>query len=203
MFSFFTFSGVRVIPELDQPAHVGFGWNFPGAENYTVCLAQEPWFDYCLEPPCGQLNPAEPAIYDHLEALYEEFHDLFQSDTFHMGADEVFFPCWNSSDAIREYMGAKGMDTSSVEGFIELWKEFQDESSARLKAAAGQDVKIVVWTSDLTNKENIDNLPPEDYIIQIWTNGSVSWNGKRSRAGSISFFFIPRKKTCSNCSFLR
>lgn len=78
-----------MIPEFDQPAHVGVGWDFPGAENYTVCVEREPWFDWCLQPPCGQLNPAEPEIYDQLEAIYEELHDVFQFDTFHMGADEV------------------------------------------------------------------------------------------------------------------
>ena len=49
------FLGVRVIPELDQPAHVGNGWNFPGGENLTVCVNQEPWYDLCVEPPCGQV----------------------------------------------------------------------------------------------------------------------------------------------------
>merc|ERR1712117_868373 len=32
------FRGVRVIPEFDQPAHVGEGWQFPGAEDLTVCM---------------------------------------------------------------------------------------------------------------------------------------------------------------------
>ena len=47
---------MRVIPEFDQPAHVGYGWNFPGAETYTVCVGVEPWYDFCVEPPCGQVG---------------------------------------------------------------------------------------------------------------------------------------------------
>jgi len=47
--------GVRVIPEFDMPAHVGFGWQFPGSENFTVCVGREPWYKYCVEPPCGQV----------------------------------------------------------------------------------------------------------------------------------------------------
>lgn len=35
--------GVRIIPEFDAPAHVGLGWQYPGAENYTVCINKEPW----------------------------------------------------------------------------------------------------------------------------------------------------------------
>ena len=49
-------SGVRVIPEFDQPAHVGNGWQFPGAEDLTVCMNQEPWYKWCVEPPCGQVR---------------------------------------------------------------------------------------------------------------------------------------------------
>ena len=35
--------GVRIVPEFDAPAHVGNGWQYPGAENYTVCVNQDPW----------------------------------------------------------------------------------------------------------------------------------------------------------------
>ena len=48
--------GVRVIPEFDQPSHVGNGWQLPNGENFTICLNKEPWYDYCLQPPCGQVN---------------------------------------------------------------------------------------------------------------------------------------------------
>ena len=48
-------SGVRVIPEMDTPAHVGYGWQFPGSEGYTVCVGKDPWFGYCPQPPCGQV----------------------------------------------------------------------------------------------------------------------------------------------------
>ena len=50
------YRGVRVIPELDQPAHVGYGWNQPEFEDFVVCLNKEPWYDYCFQPPCGQVS---------------------------------------------------------------------------------------------------------------------------------------------------
>lgn len=52
--------GVKVLPEFDAPAHVGNGWQFaeknhPEWGKLTVCVNQEPWQDYCVEPPCGQV----------------------------------------------------------------------------------------------------------------------------------------------------
>jgi len=35
---------VRIIPEFDAPAHVGNGWQFPGAEGFTVCYEKRPWY---------------------------------------------------------------------------------------------------------------------------------------------------------------
>ena len=52
--------GVKVLPEFDAPAHVGNGWQFaeknhPEWGKLAVCVNQEEWQDYCVEPPCGQV----------------------------------------------------------------------------------------------------------------------------------------------------
>lgn len=173
------YRGVRIIPEFDQPAHVANGWDFPGAEDLTVCANEQPWYDLCYEPPCGQLNPTKPMIYDILEKIYAEWYELFDYDTFHMGADEVKFGCWNKSDSIVEYMTEHNMPRTE-EGFVQLWSEFQEKSSSRLKKVFSvynsdkDDVDIIVWTSGLTKGEHLDNLPNDDYIVQIWTNASVN-----------------------------
>ena len=39
------------------------------------------------------------------ESIYVEWFDIFgEFDTFHMGADEVKFGCWNDSQQIVDYM---------------------------------------------------------------------------------------------------
>ena len=53
--------GVKVLPEFDAPAHVGNGWQFaeqkfPEWGRLAVCVNQEPWQEYCVEPPCGQVR---------------------------------------------------------------------------------------------------------------------------------------------------
>lgn len=80
--------GVRVIPELDAPAHVGEGWQWAGP-NVTVCVNAQPWEDYCVEPPCGQLNPTNDTVYEILGGIYHDMLALFEPDIFHMGGDEV------------------------------------------------------------------------------------------------------------------
>jgi N-acetyl-beta-hexosaminidase len=48
-----------------------------------------PCFKFILFFFQPQLNPTEDEVYDKLEIMYQEFHDLFKFKSFHMGADEV------------------------------------------------------------------------------------------------------------------
>ncbi|KAI5643348.1 glycosyl hydrolase family 20, catalytic domain-containing protein [Phthorimaea operculella] len=78
--------GVRVLPEFDAPAHVGEGWQ---DTDLTVCFNAVPWSSYCVEPPCGQLNPIKEELYEYLEDIYRDMADVFSTtDLFHMGGDE-------------------------------------------------------------------------------------------------------------------
>lgn len=85
--------GVRVIFELDAPSHAGNGWQWgPEAEmgNLAVCVNKMPWRQYCIQPPCGQLNPANSNVFKVLKKLYKELLDIFpHQEYFHMGGDEV------------------------------------------------------------------------------------------------------------------
>ena len=51
-----------------------------------------------------KLDPTKEKVYDLLEMIYREFYDMFDFDSFHMGADEVHLGCWNSSSQITEFM---------------------------------------------------------------------------------------------------
>ncbi|KOB79240.1 Uncharacterized protein OBRU01_00781 [Operophtera brumata] len=97
--------GVRMVIEIDSPAHAGNGWQW------------------------GKLNPANPAVYRVLKDLYRDIAELLPKPALlHVGGDEVFFPCWNSSEEITNYMEGKGFDTSTTDGFIKLWGEFHEKS---------------------------------------------------------------------------
>ncbi|KOX74631.1 Chitooligosaccharidolytic beta-N-acetylglucosaminidase [Melipona quadrifasciata] len=139
--------GVRVLPEFDAPAHVGEGWQW--VENDTiVCFKAKPWTNYCVEPPCGQLNPTSEKVYEILEGIYKDMIHDFQSDLFHMGGDEVNINCWNSSAVITNWMQiVKNWDLSES-SFYMLWHYFQQRAMDKLKIANdGKDISIILWSS--------------------------------------------------------
>uniref|UniRef100_A0A1B6G0T4 Beta-hexosaminidase n=1 Tax=Cuerna arida TaxID=1464854 RepID=A0A1B6G0T4_9HEMI len=163
--------GVRVVPELDAPAHVGEGWQWADKHNATVCFKKEPWQQFCVEPPCGQINPTSDYAYEILQGLYADMERLFDSDLFHMGGDEVNINCWNSTEAIRDWMASKNLKTDE-DGLHQLWNIFQTKALEKLDSVSRNPHKIVVWTSSLTEKGRVDKyLDKERYIIQIWTTG--------------------------------
>uniref|UniRef100_A0A336MGX8 Beta-hexosaminidase n=1 Tax=Culicoides sonorensis TaxID=179676 RepID=A0A336MGX8_CULSO len=162
--------GVRVIPEFDAPAHVGEGWQNTGL---TACFNAQPWQKYCVEPPCGQLDPTKEKLYDVLEKIYSDFVDYFSPvDTiFHMGGDEVSTDCWNSSTDITNYMKAQGWGLEKSD-FMKLWGDFQENALERWDRVAKTHVPIILWTSHLTEMPYLEKyLNNERYIIQIWTKG--------------------------------
>ncbi|XP_005185491.1 chitooligosaccharidolytic beta-N-acetylglucosaminidase [Musca domestica] len=161
--------GIRVMPEFDAPAHVGEGWQH---KNMTACFNAQPWKDYCVEPPCGQLDPTVDEMYSVLEDIYREMFDLFKPDVFHMGGDEVSVNCWNSSEQIRNWMTSKQGWGLQESDFIRLWGYFQTHALERVDKVAGEKVPITLWTSHLTDVPYLDDyLDKERYIIQIWTTG--------------------------------
>lgn len=161
--------GVRVLPEFDAPAHVGEGWQ---KKELTTCFNAQPWKDYCVEPPCGQLDPTKDEVYNVLEDIYREMIDQFQyPDLFHMGGDEVSVKCWNSSDSLQEWMTNKGWSLNESD-FMRLWGYFQNNALERLDKVNFKKVPIILWTSRLTEEPFLSQyLNNERYIIQIWTTG--------------------------------
>merc|ERR1711962_131684 len=169
LITYATKRGVRIIPEFDAPAHVGYGWQYPGAEDYTVCLGKQPWEDFCLQPPCGQLNPYVDEMYSVLEQIYEEYFDIFQFDTFHYGGDEVDFRCWNSSEAVTNPMRDEGLSLDE-QGFVTIWTRFQTRARSIAEKVNPDVQEHLIWTNSLTHAEHIETSLPTDYTVQIWTN---------------------------------
>ncbi|XP_028170294.1 chitooligosaccharidolytic beta-N-acetylglucosaminidase [Ostrinia furnacalis] len=168
--------GVRVVIEIDSPAHAGNGWQWGqdyGFGDLAVCVNTEPWRGLCIQPPCGQLNPANPTMYRVLRNLYKDLAEALPKPAlFHMGGDEVFFPCWNSSEQIRTYMQEKGLNTTT-EGFLRLWSEFHETVLSiwdeELKAIGTDAQPVILWSSALTKANYIQKFLNKDrYVIEVW-----------------------------------
>ncbi|KAF0710337.1 hypothetical protein AaE_012575 [Aphanomyces astaci] len=158
--------GVRVVPELDAPAHAGSGWEWgpaAGLGELTLCYGANPWFESCVQPPCGQLNPLNDNVYKVLEGLHNEWLSLFDSDVFHMGGDEVHVGCWNQSVAVYPFV----KDRHDPKSFFHLWGEFQVRSAKVIEKAQK---KVMLWSSDLTTPDFYKYLPTNNTIVHIWSD---------------------------------
>ncbi|KAK9891914.1 hypothetical protein WA026_017398 [Henosepilachna vigintioctopunctata] len=165
------YHGVRVFLEMDAPAHAGYGWQWgpeAGLGDLTVCLNHQPWRQACIQPPCGQLNPSNHRVYDVLQDIYADIIKLLPSSSIiHMGGDELFIPCWNSTEQIIRYIGNK---PRSMETFLDLWSEFQNEALKRYdKVVGNKNSPVILWTSHLTDPQYVERYLNKDrYIIQTW-----------------------------------
>ncbi|XP_066929700.1 chitooligosaccharidolytic beta-N-acetylglucosaminidase-like [Clytia hemisphaerica] len=166
--------GVRVLPEFDQPAHTGEGWQFgekEGLGKLAVCVNKEPWQKFCLEPPCGQLNPINQNLYHILSKIYKEYFDLFDPDLFHAGGDEINFNCWNTTKEITDWLHTN-YGGRNEEEMMRMWNLFLEKSSKKIyEANDGKEIPLILWTSKMTSIKYLNRfLNPKQHIIQIWTS---------------------------------
>lgn len=167
--------GIQVLPELDAPAHVGAGWEAVQA-NLTTCVYKEPWAQWCVQPPCGQLNPAVQELYPLLETMYSDWLEAFSPAMFHIGQDEIHFGCWNSTESIVKWLEQEGKGRQE-EDFMFLWSDFLSKSTEALANAAegiaGQQMpELIMWNNHLTLPQYIDLLDKNKYVIQLWTDST-------------------------------
>jgi hexosaminidase len=171
------YRGIRVIFELDGPSHVGHGWEWGpkyGLGDLAVCVDNQPWRKFCIQPNCGQLNVANANIYSVLKDIYSDiFNYQEKSEIFHMGGDEVFIDCWNQTKEITDYMKNQNYDPASAEGFLKLWAEYQDQALKTWDKITQEQLSVIVWSSEMTLPENIEKYLSKDrYIVQTWVPDS-------------------------------
>jgi len=161
--------GIRVVPELSAPGHTGAGWTFGedfGKGKLVLCNDEDrPWFEDCNEPPCGQLNPTNPEVYNVLKEVYSDIIDAFDPELFHMGGDDVSFKCWKNSPEITTHFSELNKEASSSELF-DLWNTFQETAYSKMFEATenrGNPVMPIIYSSSFVRK-HIDHTK---YIVQL------------------------------------
>lgn len=186
--------GIRILIEIDGPSHAGNGWQWgpaAGLGNMSVCLNQSPWRRFCVQPPCGQLNPLNDHMYAVMKEIFEDVAEMgAPEETLHMGGDEVFLPCWNNTQEIRDGMQERGYDLSE-QSFLRLWSQFHqknlnswDEINERMYPDIKEPKPVIIWSSHLTNPKYIEAyLPKERFIIQTWVESTDALNRELLQRG--------------------
>ncbi|CAK1553013.1 unnamed protein product [Leptosia nina] len=141
--------GIRVLLEVDLPAHVGKAWDWGDKHSAekVLCLDNKPWIEYCNEPPCGQLNPRNVEVYHVMLKLYAEIMQLTGvDDMFHIGNDDVSQRCW-----AEEFNTTDPMD---------LWVVFTTNALQRLEAANGKLPNLtIMWSTQMSERVKLDLKP--------------------------------------------
>lgn len=123
--------GIKIIPELDTPRHAANGWQFgeiTGLGKLGLCINL--LNNRCRGGLCGHLNPVNPNLYDVLEKVYQDLTNIFPSDLFHMGGDEVEFQCWRDSPEVMDWMTDHGL-TGLVTIITDIRAKYEPISSFR------------------------------------------------------------------------
>jgi hexosaminidase len=110
LISFANDHGVRVLPEFDMPSHAT-SWGYFYDFMILNCFPRSPDpYDYSGIWSGNPMDPTNPQVYSLVENFLAEVTTVFVDNWFHLGGDEVFYQCWNTS-AINQYMAQNGIKT--------------------------------------------------------------------------------------------
>jgi len=88
---FAKFFGVRVVPEIDVPAHtMSWGRAYPDLLINCSTVSREA----ATPTDVPALDPTADATYDLIEKVLAEIARIFPDDRMHLGLDEMRFKCW-------------------------------------------------------------------------------------------------------------
>ncbi|KAL4916698.1 glycoside hydrolase superfamily [Aspergillus aurantiobrunneus] len=159
--------GIRVIPEIDMPAHSASGWQQVDPE--IVSCANSWWSNdnwdlhTAVQPNPGQLDIINPRTYEVVQDVYEELSSIFPDNWFHVGADEIQPNCYNFSTYVTEWFAED--ESRTYNDLMQHWVDnavpiFQNSEARRL----------VMWEDIVLNTEHADDVP-KDIVMQNWNLG--------------------------------
>jgi hexosaminidase len=138
-----------------MPAN-SMSWN-KGFPNIVSCAAQIPWSPYADEPPSGQLDPSNPDTYTVISALVNEMTQTFPDPYYHIGGDEVNFPCWQTNPNFNTWLQENNFTLGDAVNYFEQKVTPMVENAGKT-VMVWQD--IILQGAQFSNKENT--------IVQVW-----------------------------------
>ncbi|XP_022872625.1 beta-hexosaminidase 2-like [Olea europaea var. sylvestris] len=185
--------GVRVVPEIDMPAHTG-SWAEAYPEIVTCANmfwwpAESDWPNrLAAEPGTGQLNPLHPKTYQVVKNVVHDVATMFPDELYHAGADEVVPNCWKVDPSIQNFLSKNGTLSQILEIFV----------NTTLPYITSLNRTVVFWEDVLLDAEikvSPSLLPPENVILQTWNNGpnntkKIVDSGYRVIVSSSDFYYL-------------
>ncbi|KAL3537269.1 hypothetical protein ACH5RR_000635 [Cinchona calisaya] len=161
--------GVRVVPEIDMPAHTA---SWAGAYPDIVTCSNMFWWPagtnwadrFAAEPGAGHLNPLSPNTNKVAKNVIHDVVSMFPDTFYHAGADEVTPNCWKSDPTIQAFLAKNGTLSQLLELFV----------NSTFPYITAQNRTVVYWEDvllDATVSVSASLLPQENIILQTWNNG--------------------------------
>ncbi|CAN7989398.1 unnamed protein product, partial [Ixodes hexagonus] len=149
--------GIRVIPEIDSPGHTGaIGKAFPDILTHCYKNGKRDTPDYPEHAARENLDPTNPQTYRVMTNIFREIKHVFKDEYVHLGMDEVYYACWESSPEIKRFMNYHNYTSvSQVENF------YVKKTLNNLKRLGG---KYIIWQDPIENNVQVD----PDTIVQVW-----------------------------------
>lgn len=145
--------GIRVILELDMPAHTAsIGASHP---DYLLC-ANEFWNNYAAEPPAGQLDPLSDRVYQLAQDIIQEAALVFPDSFYHTGGDEIKTSCWEVDKSVNEYTAKRGITTK------ELWFEWTNKLLDFVNKETRK--RPIIWEDPIKDGGSY----PKNTVVQTW-----------------------------------
>ena len=146
--------GVRVVPEIDFPAHTG-----AIMMSYPELAAMPVDPNNRLAMFGAAVDPTKPTTYAFIKGLLEEMSGLFPDAYFHVGGDEVEATAWNRNPDIVAFMADKGYaDTVALQDHF--FKEVNDIVRGLGKTTMG-------------GEEVADQPIDDSVVVQAWRSSEA------------------------------
>lgn len=169
--------GIRVILELDMPAHTAsIGDSHP---DLMICI-DEFWAAYAAEPPAGQLNPINQDAFQLVKTMVKEATETFPDSLYHTGGDEINTACWELNADVQAYTKKSNLTTK------EVWFQWTNN----LLSYVVNDLKKrpILWEDPIKDGGSYPNTT----IVQTWLSppGNYTVLGHDVIVSNYDYFYL-------------
>lgn len=160
--------GVRVIPELDMPAHSNSGYKQVDPKMITcgdTWWSNDVWeYHTAVEPIPGHIDILYNGSYEVIEKVHDEIVSIFPDHVVHVGGDEIIPGCYNFSVPTMKWFAEDPSRT--YDDLLQYWLDhvlpiFKKNKNRRL----------MMWEDMAVGDPKAKNLP-KDVILQSWKLGT-------------------------------